>query len=146
MLTCTRIIEFCAGHRVLGHENKCAHLHGHQYKVEITAEGGQDAIGRVVDFSVIKEAIGGWIDQHWDHGFLLNASDPAVGYFSTFVPRNGQVQKHYLFMGNPTAENIAKLLLTGIAPTQLKAHGADHITVVKVKVWETPNCFAIAKL
>ena len=30
--TVIRSHEICAGHRVVGHESKCRHLHGHNYK------------------------------------------------------------------------------------------------------------------
>ena len=49
MITCTRRLTFCAGHRVLGHESKCAHPHGHNYVVYVTAEAEQlDDVGRVM--------------------------------------------------------------------------------------------------
>ena len=34
--TCTRRIEFDAAHRVMEHESKCRHLHGHRYAIEAT--------------------------------------------------------------------------------------------------------------
>ena len=64
MISCTRRIQFCAGHRVLGHENKCANAHGHNYVAYISARSNDlDKVGRVIDFSVLKEKIGGWIDE-----------------------------------------------------------------------------------
>jgi len=75
--TCTRRIQFCAGHRVAGHENKCNNLHGHNYVAFITAQAHNlDNLGRVVDFSVLKDIIGGWIDDNWDHGLILWREDP----------------------------------------------------------------------
>ncbi len=73
--TCTRRIQFCCGHRVHRHEGKCANLHGHNYVLFVTAQGSLDSVGRVIDFSVLKERIGGWIDQNWDHGFVLGVED-----------------------------------------------------------------------
>jgi len=68
MIRITRKIEFDSGHRVLGHEGKCAHLHGHRYVAEITVESaGLDSLGRVVDFSVIKEKVGKWVDENWEY-------------------------------------------------------------------------------
>jgi 6-pyruvoyltetrahydropterin/6-carboxytetrahydropterin synthase len=142
--TCTRIVEFCAGHRVMGHENKCSNLHGHQYKVELHASGPIDGIGRIVDFSVLKLTIGHWIEHHWDHGFLLHCKDDeAIRRIVDFVTRDGHKQKHYLFDDNPTAENLASFLLHKICPKLLE-HSA--VRVVKVVVWETPNCYATAEL
>ena len=54
MITCTRRIQFCAGHRVMGHEGKCRNLHGHNYVVFVTAQADElDSVGRVIDFSVL---------------------------------------------------------------------------------------------
>jgi len=75
-VNCTRRLTFSAGHRVLGHEGKCQFPHGHNYAAEITAEAIRlDPIGRVVDFSVIKRVVGEWIEQNWDHAFLVNTED-----------------------------------------------------------------------
>src|SRR4051812_38105417 len=65
-----RRLNFCAGHRVFGHENKCARLHGHNYTVYVHAEGIDrpiDGLGRVIDFSVLKERLGAFIDTRMDH-------------------------------------------------------------------------------
>ena len=41
-----------------GHESKCAHLHGHNYKFEFHCTAGSlDNVGRVIDFSDIKEKL-----------------------------------------------------------------------------------------
>ena len=69
-VTIMRRIRFCAGHRLSGHEGKCAYFHGHNYLAEFHVVGSQpDAVGRVIDFAQLKEVLKGWIDQHWDHGF-----------------------------------------------------------------------------
>lgn len=131
MTTCTRRIEFDAAHRVLRHESKCAHLHGHRYAVEITCYADElDPVGRVVDFGVIKDIVGTWIDEEWDHGTLINEKDEEL--FAWCV-RNGQ--KRLVFKSEPTAENIAKKIFD-------YADDKLPIQVVRVRVWETPNCYA----
>lgn len=140
--TCTRQLTFDAGHRLLNHGGKCAMFHGHTYRVLLTArrkEDGLDAIGRVVDFSVLKEKFGSWIERYWDHGFLLN-SDDTVGLAAL---RSMPGQKLYSMPSNPTAENIARYLLENVAATEL--YGTD-VELVEVTVWETPNCYATVKL
>lgn len=134
MINCTRKLEFDAGHRVMGHEGKCAHLHGHRYVVEITAYAPQqDAIGRAVDFSVIKEVVGGWIDQNLDHGTLVNGLDSPL---LEWLEAHGQ--KRWVMYGNPTAENIAELIQSK-SLALLKPHG---INAVAVTVYETPNSWS----
>jgi 6-pyruvoyltetrahydropterin/6-carboxytetrahydropterin synthase len=139
-LTATRRIQFCAGHRVLGHEGKCRHMHGHNYVVLFTAKGrhgGLDDVGRVIDFSVLKERLGGWIDDHWDHSFIYGRQDTEV--FNALAEVDGQ--HSYELPYNPTAENMAYYLLTVIGPMVLEGTG---VALTSVRVWETENCYAEA--
>lgn len=147
-VTATRQLTFCAGHRVLGHEGKCAHLHGHNYVVEVTAEqevpwssvSPLDGIGRVIDFSVLKEKVGGWLDAFWDHGFILNEQDLAVvEALDAFRDTDGKESKQFRLPDNPTAENMARYLLEDVCPAVLKGTG---VRVTKVRVVETENCWA----
>jgi len=137
--SCTRRLTFCAGHRVWGHESKCANIHGHNYvvKIEAEAEIGLDAIGRVVDFSVLKERVGGWIEHFWDHGFIGHREDWQVRGAVESIPG----QKHYWLPYNPTAENMAAYLLEVICPQVLQGTGA---VVQRVVIGETENCEASA--
>lgn len=137
MITCTRLIQFCAGHRVVGHENKCANVHGHNYTAEIYAQAlGLDSIGRVIDFSVLKERVGGWIDEHLDHTFIASPEEDEDLVVAIEEINNKRV---YFLPSNPTAENIASHLLNVICPTVMKDTGVE---VVKIVLWETPNCHA----
>ena len=62
MVRITRRLEIDSGHRLMKHEGKCRNYHGHRYVFEATVEGpGLDEVGRIVDFSVIKERLGGWL-------------------------------------------------------------------------------------
>jgi 6-pyruvoyltetrahydropterin/6-carboxytetrahydropterin synthase len=134
LITCTRRIQFCAGHRVYNHESKCRNLHGHNYVALFTAFAPLDDLGRVIDFSVLKDKIGGWIDAYWDHGFLLWENDPAQ-----LVVKQVEQQKLYLMPWNPTAENMARYLLERVCPKVLDGTG---VAVTGVRVWETENCYA----
>ena len=133
---CTRRIQFCAGHRIWGHENTCAHLHGHNYVALFHATAPElDPLGRVIDFSVLKSRLGRWIEENWDHGFVLHRDDREAIEAVRRVPG----QKLFLLDGNPTAENMALHLLEVVAPAELAGLGVE---VVKVTLWETENCFA----
>lgn len=132
----SRRITFCAGHRVMGHENKCAQPHGHNYVVNVFARSEDlDSLGRVIDFSVLKEKLKGWIDGAWDHGFLLCEHDiELIDFFKATSAK-------YYPMKNPTAENIAMHLLDICAGL----FADDAITVFRIEVWETENCVAVAE-
>lgn len=140
MITCTRRVQFCAGHRVYKHESKCSNFHGHNYVALFEATcPSLDAIGRVIDFSVLKDKIGGWIDVFWDHGFIYWAQDREAGDALATLPN----QKTFVMSNNPTAENMAKYLLNEICPELL---GGTGVVITKVTIWETENCYAVATL
>lgn len=134
----TRKFHFCAGHRILGHESKCSHPHGHNYNAFITISHTNkalplDELGRVVDFSVLKIRLGEWIEKNWDHGFLYFAEDSILEQF--LVQNN---YKRYKLPYNPTAENMAEHLLE--ITNNLFANDALHC--IKIVIEETENCKA----
>lgn len=138
-LTCTRRIHFCAGHRLMDHEGNCINLHGHNYVAELYAESHQlDELGRVIDFGVLKDKIGSWIHANWDHGFIRSSRDELAAQVLELAQT-----KQYVLPYNPTAENLARYLLTEVCPTMLKN---THVQVTKVVLWETENCFAQCSL
>jgi 6-pyruvoyltetrahydropterin/6-carboxytetrahydropterin synthase len=139
-ITATRRLQFAAGHRVHGHEGKCRHLHGHNFVAFLTAASENlDAVGRVIDFGVLKERIGGWIEREWDHGFVVWSGDAEARRALEGV----QGQKTYLLPSNPTAENLADHLLRVVGPETLAGTG---VRLVKVTIHETENGIAEATL
>ncbi len=144
MMICTRKLEFDAAHRVMLHESKCKYLHGHRYVVEasFTAKGGTgalDALGRVIDFGVIKQVLGAWLDEHWDHNVILYDKDQKLG--SMIAEELGQ--KVYYMDANPTAENMADYLLRTICPKLFAEH---DVQCINIRLYETPNCSAYVSL
>lgn len=134
-----RYHDICAGHRVHGHESKCAHLHGHNYRFHFSVEAQEgdeelDRIGRVIDFSMIKSQLCDWLESNWDHKFLLWDQDPAADAMRKLDPK-GVV----LVPFNPTAENMAQHLVEVIGPIQLRDYG---VVLVEVHVEETAKCSA----
>ena len=141
VVTCTRRFQFCSGHRVHLHESKCNHVHGHNYVILVTAIAPVlDNLGRVIDFGEIKEKLGTWIDENWDHGMILFQNDPLAACWGHDPLLN---QKHFIMPSNPTAENMALFLLHNVCPVLFKD---SHVVINKVTVWETENCYAEAML
>lgn len=140
MITCTRKIHFCSGHRVLNHESKCANLHGHNYVAWVTAVAPDlDNLGRIIDFSVLKEKVGGWIDEKWDHTTILYMKD--LHLYNAIQLFEGN-RKVFLMPTNPTAENMASYLLHQVCPIVLDGTGVE---VNKIQLFETENCYATAE-
>jgi 6-pyruvoyltetrahydropterin/6-carboxytetrahydropterin synthase len=92
----------------------------------------------VIDFSVVKDRVGQWIDEHWDHTTLVNARDTALRSLCEVEHHHTGRRAPYVFDGEPTAENIAMRLLYKAS----KLLDDVRIRVVSVEVFETPNCSA----
>jgi 6-pyruvoyltetrahydropterin/6-carboxytetrahydropterin synthase len=129
MYRVTKEIHFCYGHRLLNYSGKCRHLHGHNGRAVITIEAPQlDALGMVVDFTLIKQVLGKWIDDALDHRMLLHRDDP-------IIPELRKQGEPYVELDvNPTAENIAKMIYDRAV--------SQGLPVVEVTLWETDNSFA----
>lgn len=135
MITATRYHDISTGHRVFGHESKCAHLHGHNYRVHFTVSAKEtDAVGRVLDFSVIKSLLCMWLEDNWDHKFLLFEQDPVAQTLKN-LDWDGVVIVSF----NPTAENMAQHLVTVVGPEQLKD---TNVKLISVRIEETMKCSA----
>jgi 6-pyruvoyltetrahydropterin/6-carboxytetrahydropterin synthase len=129
MFRITREVRFCYGHRLLNYEGKCRHLHGHNGRAQIVLEApALDALGMVVDFSQVKQVVGGWIDRTLDHAMILHRDDPALPFMRQ------QSEPVFVVDVNPTAENIAKLIFD-----YAKSQG---FPVTSVTLWETDSSFA----
>ena len=129
MYTVTKQIHFCYGHRLLNYDGKCRWLHGHNGLVEITLAAEKlDERGMVYDFTIIKQVIQAWIDEHLDHKMILHRDDPLV---STLQEHDEPL---YLLDENPTAEAIARLIYEEAA--------RQGFPVVEVRLWETPTSWA----
>lgn len=129
MYTVTKQIHFCYGHRLLNYDGKCRWLHGHNGLVEITLAAEKlDERGMVYDFTIIKQVVQAWIDEHLDHKMILHRADPLV---STLQEHDEPL---YLLDENPTAEAIARLIYEEAA--------RQGFPVVEVRLWETPTSWA----
>lgn len=134
MIKAMRYHDISVGHRVTNHESKCRHLHGHNYRIHFHCEApALDSIGRVIDFSVIKSTLCMWLEDTWDHHFLIWEQDPLKNVLKDLDPTVVVVPF------NPTAENIAIHLVEEIAPKLLEGTG---VTLVECIVEETRKCSA----
>lgn len=130
------------GHRIVGHEGKCARLHGHDYRFHV--ELASDVllpIGFVIDFADVK----GVLDE-WDHRLLLWTEDPL--WVATNRTQSATFPHDLCVDGeagvirvafNPTAENMADHLV------KRYLEDFDQIVYAAVEVWETPKASAFAE-
>ena len=150
--------EICAGHRVVGHESKCRHLHGHNYVFHFhvapkpldgaSVKGDPlDQVGRVIDFSVVKSTLCEWLETNWDHRFLHWEEDLLIAglvYAKCKGNNSLSIEDDKDFMDslvslpfNPTAENLAAYMVEVIGPRLLDEHGVE---LVKCTIEETSKC------
>lgn len=157
MISISRYHDISCGHRVVGHEGKCALLHGHNYRIYFTVAPklnvGLDHVGRVFDFGAVKGTLCDWLENNWDHRFLvwdddqflqaifkreLRASpEERAAAWGVNLLRDSIVWVPF----NPTAENMAGYLRTVIGPLTLPS----QLFLTSVVVEETRKCSAESK-
>jgi 6-pyruvoyltetrahydropterin/6-carboxytetrahydropterin synthase len=138
---------FDAAHRLHQYQGKCSQIHGHRYRVVV--ELGYTEVNEVgigVDFRMIKETVGKWIDENWDHKLILNWDDPLYHALRDF----GGVDEGEMFLmrGNPTAENMAEFIakevidVTACCRPRAPNWGVLSKCLISVEVYETPTSSA----
>lgn len=123
-------------HRLMNHPGACKNIHGHSYRIEVTFEGLVDHdTGMVKDFKSIKNTVGKYLDDTFDHVLVLQDSDPVL---ATLNKSRGPCDADWEPLRvleldcPPTAENMAIIIGERWA----------EAGVVEVKVWETATAHA----
>lgn len=126
MYTVSKTFSFCYGHRLMDDPGKCGGLHGHTASATIVIEASElDKLGMVCHFDELKEKIGKWIEENLDHRMLLAEGDPLAKLLKE------QGEQIVVLAGNPTAENIARLVFEKTTLVGLP--------VARVEIWESPT-------
>lgn len=108
--------HFDAAHFLRGYPGKCANIHGHRWKVEITLQGEKlDELGILIDFMDVKNMLKEVLEI-FDHKMINDVSP-----FDSL---------------NPTAENIARFIYERMAD-KLKDQTGSNVWITKVTVWES---------
>ncbi|HLR37762.1 MAG TPA: 6-carboxytetrahydropterin synthase [Chitinophagaceae bacterium] len=77
----TKIFKFEMGHALVGYDGKCANIHGHSYRLEVTLIGQPEKnpdsakLGMVLDFSDLKNVINKEVIDRLDHALVLKEED-----------------------------------------------------------------------
>jgi 6-pyruvoyltetrahydropterin/6-carboxytetrahydropterin synthase len=143
MISVTRRLEFDAGHRIPDHRSQCKNMHGHRYVLEVTLEGdvvnapGEPDNGMLMDFTEIKAIAKEHVVDRWDHAFLVFSGDTVVRTFLESLPGHKTVVVDRI----PTVENLARIAFDTLRPHYHGHYGAD-LRLTKVRIYETPNCWA----
>ncbi|WP_300400351.1 6-carboxytetrahydropterin synthase [Nocardioides sp.] len=99
----SRSFTFEASHQLTWHTGKCAKLHGHSYRLEVTVASPLKPDGVVIDFGDIKATVTKHVLTEYDHAHLND------------------------FLPNPTAELVAadiaeRLLGAGLQVSAVTVH------------------------
>jgi len=133
-VTICKIFTFDAAHQLIGHNGKCANLHGHTYKLEIFLKGpvvGPDHSseeGFVIDFSELKKVVKEMVLSRLDHAFLAKGNEPII---QTLKETNSKIA---LLGFRTTVENLSAYICHQLKETGLPVHS--------VRLWETPTAWA----
>lgn len=111
----TKIVQFEAAHTLPGHQGKCARLHGHSYRLEVSLRGplkqgpGLSDDGMVMDFQDLSEIIRQAVLARLDHRYLNEVMDVRT-----------------------TAENVAHWIWDA-----LLEGGVPESLLYRLRLWET---------
>ena len=147
----TKIYRFEAGHRVWNQdlskgrgselsggacppENKCRHLHGHSYVLEITIGSDTLDADMVMDFYHLKSAVKELIDYKLDHSFIIDRNDPLFPQMEKMAKEFGL--KLFVVDFVPTAERLAEFIYNYLKE-KFRSAGIKDVDIVKVALWET---------
>ncbi len=126
-------LTFDSGHRLLDYDGKCAYPHGHTYRAEVFLKADSlDALGLVYDFTDLKRRVKSWVDEHWDHAFLVNSRDREL------IQGLGALTKCRLYTfreENPSCEVMSRELYEKVAEL-------CGVTPAKVRLWESLDQYA----
>jgi len=106
---------FDAAHHLHAYDGPCQHLHGHTYRLVVTACGKPDARGIVIDFSELKQIVRECIIARLDHAYLNRVLPPM----------------------NTTAENMIVWMYEQLS--MAFAARAGDVVIDRLQLWETPT-------
>jgi len=140
-------LVFASAHFITFAGHRCEGLHGHNYRVRVTVEGGLD-VGAwfVFDFVVLKRLMKELCDEI-DHKVLLPLENPKIQVTeegdAVMVAYEGKPRYRFprvdcalLPVPNTTVEMLAEML-AGRCLAQLEKLGARGLTAIEMEVEES---------
>lgn len=147
-ITATKEFVWDMAHMLSGHSGLCKNLHGHTYKMEVTASrNNEDVIfdgpsaGMVLDFKDLKDVVNRLIVEPLDHATMININSTdrcekeilhVLEYFGKKVAK---------VTYRPTAENMVRDFAEQICQV-LEDLDQGKLVLEKVRLYETPTSYA----
>ncbi len=126
--------SFDSAHFLSGYHGKCANLHGHHWKIEVTISKGDlqadgEERGMVIDFGNLKKAVKKLADN-FDHALIFEEKTLQRATVEALLAEGFRLIPVAF---RPTAENFARHFYEILSESGLPVH--------MVTVYETPdNC------
>lgn len=118
LVSVTKEFTFDAAHFLENYNGKCANLHGHTYRLQVTVFGKLNEQGMVIDFGELKKIVETEIINTFDHKLIND-----------------------FFPFNPTAENMVVHIFE-VIKDYLETNYKDKVFIEKVRLYETPTSYA----
>lgn len=124
-VTAKKIFTFDAAHFLPGYEGKCANMHGHTYKLEIT---------------VSRINVGSKIDASTD-GMIVDFAELARMVKDTILDQVDHKVLNEVFDFRPTSENLASYIYYSLQ----KKFKFNSLNLEKVALWESgKSCIEVS--
>lgn len=133
----TKLFEFEMAHVLDNYDGLCSNIHGHSYKLSVTARGeieensSSPKVGMVLDFSVLKTIVRKEIIDKLDHALLLPNGSPHAASLQ------GLSERIYTVDYQPTCEKMVVDFANRISQAL-----PPNIELVSVRLHETATSFA----
>lgn len=137
----TKEVTFDSAHMLSNYQGRCANLHGHTYKLQVTVEGpvapeGNEE-GMVTDFNNLKRVIDS-VTECFDHAIIFSDDHLRGEAENALLEWAKTYDMNYIILpgAKSTSEYIALYIKAQIESTY------SPTKRISVKVWETPTSFA----
>lgn len=122
-------------HRLLGYAGRCAHIHGHNARIEVTVEAAElNAQGFVIDFYLARAAIGRVLNR-FDHALVVCERDPLITLL------RGAGERVEPFHAPPTAEHLARYVLDAVNAEAAREASPGHPWRATRATWQEEQGF-----
>lgn len=141
MLSITITVESLPyAHRLHGYNGRCARVHGHNARVEVTIEADAlDAQGFVMDFYILRALLARVLNR-FDHALVVDTRDPLCAVME------GAGEHVERFHAPPTAEHLARYVFDGVAREMEASNPPGRPARVTRVVWrEEPGFEAVVR-
>lgn len=146
----TKIFSFDMAHRLPGHEGLCKNIHGHTYKLEVTVSrdtpsgiiSGGPSEGMVIDFQALSGLVKTSIVDKLDHACIIYPEEQFDIDMLKLMEKHDMkvVELGYRPTAELMARNFFELLVKKISKSDVPE--IRDLTVVKIRLWETPTAYA----